>query len=110
MPRFLPWEQLQEDVRRELEKVDGKASITKGSGNVKGDGDVISKNFMVECKLRSTDGFTINIDTFNKIQEEAKLRGRVPILANRNKSGDTLITLTFKDFIKMIKYYENKNM
>ena len=102
MPRLLEWEQLQEDVRIVLEEIDGRSKISRGSGAVKGNGDVTSNNYMVECKYRSTDSFSINRDTFRKIQEEAALLGKIPALATRNKKKETLITLSLKDFIKAV--------
>ena len=101
MPKLLDWEQLQEDIRLKLESVDGKAKISRGSGAVKGNGDVTSNNYMVECKYRSTDSFSINRNTFQKIQEEAALLGKIPALATRNKKKETLITLTLEDFIRV---------
>jgi len=101
MPKLLDWEQLQEDVRIGLESIDGRAKISRGSGAVKGNGDVTSDNYMVECKYRSTDSFSINRNTFKKIQVEATLLGKVPMLATRNKKKETVITLTLKDFIRV---------
>ena len=98
MSRNLPWEQLQEDVRIVLEEIDGRSKISRGSGAVKGNGDVTSGNYMAECKLRSTDGFTINNKTFNKIEEEAKLLGKIPLLVTRNKKKETLVTMSLETF------------
>lgn len=98
MSRNLPWEQLQEDVRIVLESVDGRSKISRGSGAVKGNGDVTSGNYMAECKLRSTDGFTINNKTFNKIEEEASLLGKIPLLVTRNRSKETLVTMSLETF------------
>lgn len=101
MPKLLPWEQLQEDVKISLESIDGKAKISKGSGAVKGNGDVTSENYMAECKLRSTDGFTINANTVRKISEEAELLGKIPLLVTRNNAKDTLVTMALSDFVRI---------
>lgn len=101
MPKLLPWEQLQEDAKTALGIIDSNPRVTKGSGAVKGNGDVISDTFMVECKLRNTDSFTINYKVVQKIRQEARLLGKVPLLVNRNKAKETLVTLTLDDFINI---------
>lgn len=102
MPKLLPWEQLQEDVKIALNIIDSSSRVTKGSGAVKGNGDVISGTFMAECKLRNTDSFTINYKVVQKIRQEARLLGKVPLLVNRNKAKETLITMTLDDFINIV--------
>lgn len=109
MSRNLPWEQLQEDVRIVLESVDGRSKISRGSGAVKGNGDVTSSNYMAECKLRSTDGFTINNKTFNKIEEEARLLGKIPLLVTRNKKKETLVTMSLETFERIAAYPKTEN-
>lgn len=101
MPKLLDWEQLQEDVRIGLESVDGRAKVSRGSGAVKGNGDVTSVHYMAECKYRSTDSFSINRDTVQKIQAEARLLGKVPLLVTRNKKKETLVTMTLTDFLRI---------
>ena len=101
MPKLLPWEQLQEDVRLILESVDARAKVSRGSGAVKGNGDVQSPNYMAECKLRSTPGFTIQHSVMEKIIQEATLLGKIPLVVNRNAKGKTLVTMTLEDFAKI---------
>lgn len=102
MPKLLPWEQLQEDVKTALAIIDINAKVTRGSGAVKGNGDVQSPTFMAECKLRSTDGFTINRDVYRKVCDEASLLGKIPLLVNRNKRNETMVTLSLTDFVQAI--------
>ena len=109
MPRLFDWEQLQEDVRVVLESVDSRAKVTKGSGAVKGNGDVISDNYMAECKYRSTVAFSINPSVVHKVQEEARLLGKIPIIATRNKAKETLVTMTLKDFAKIAGLPKDNN-
>jgi Holliday junction resolvase len=101
MPKLLDWEQLQEDIKIGLQLIDGNAKVSKGSGSVKGNGDVVSNYYMAECKFRSTDSFTINRETFQKVRKEAELLDKIPILATRNKRKETLITLSLTDFIRV---------
>ena len=101
MPKLLDWEQLQEDVRIVLEEVDGRAKISKGSGAVKGNGDVQSPSYMAECKLRSTSGYTINYDTYRKICDEARLLGKIPLLITQNVKKEILVTMSLEDFSRV---------
>lgn len=108
MAKLLDWEQLQEDVKQVLEKIDGNAKISKGSGSVKGNGDVKSRYYLAECKYRSTDGFTINYSTVKKIRKEAELLGKLPLLVNRNKLKDTLVTMSLTDFERLVGLPKDK--
>lgn len=100
MPKNLPWEQLQVDTQTALKTIDpGVVKISRGSGSVKGNGDVQSEHFMAECKLRSTNGFTIDYNVFLKIVEEAELLGKIPLLVNRNVDNETLVTMKLNDLI-----------
>jgi hypothetical protein len=105
MPKLLPWEQLQEDVQRALIIIEDSAKISIGSGSVKGNGDVQSPTFMAECKLRSTDGFTINRSVYKKVCCEAALLGKIPLLVNRNKRNETMVTLSLKDFVTAMRTF-----
>ena len=102
MPKLLPWEQLQEDVKRAFNEIDTNSRVTKGSGAVKGNGDVLSNIFMAECKFRTTDSFTINYKVIRKVRQEASLLGKIPLLVNRNKAGETLVTMTLGDLLNII--------
>lgn len=109
MPKLLDWEKLQEDVCEILQGLDdGRAKVSRGSGAVKGNGDVTSNSFMAECKYRSTDGFTINRETFAKVEAEASLLGKIPLLVTRNKKKETLVTMTLESF-RRIASGENIN-
>ncbi|HLD91405.1 MAG TPA: hypothetical protein VI911_10410 [Patescibacteria group bacterium] len=103
MPKLLDWELLQEDVRVVLEDVDGRAKISNGSGAVKGNGDITSITFMVECKYRSTTSFSINNATYHKIRREAELLGKIPLLATRIKTKETLVTMSLADFQQIMR-------
>lgn len=101
--RLEPWEELQNTVRDMLDRVDGPARVTMGSGSVKGNGDVISKTFMVECKLRTKKNITIVQETWNKIKEEAALLERVPAIVSKNESGEIIISMKLEDLERIME-------
>ena len=47
------WVKLQDRTRDLFNIIDPPAKITPGSGNVKGNGDVLTPKYMIECKQRS---------------------------------------------------------
>ena len=97
------WEQLQEDVQRILQIYDSPAKVTVGSGAVKGNGDVISCRFMVECKQRTKKNITIQHKVWKKIQQEAELLDRIPAVASMNQDQIVLITLSLGDFGRILR-------
>jgi len=96
------WEKLQEDTKQKLHEVDGPARVTVGSGAVKGNGDVISKRLMIECKQRNRKNIIIDRDVWKKIVAEAELLDRVPGIVSMNESKEKLISLRLDDFCSMI--------
>lgn len=56
--------------------------LTKASGAIQNNGDVyLDSRFLIEHKTRSGDPIYIPWSVFEKIQEQAHARGRIPILA-----------------------------
>ena len=96
--RLLPWEKLQEITRQTLDRFDEPARVTVGSGSVKGNGDVISKSFMIECKLRSKKNIIIEHTWWEKLCKEAELLDRIPAIVAQNESGEVIISMKLSDF------------
>lgn len=97
------WEVLQDYVRDRLREIDGNAVVTRGSGSVKGDGDVKSERFLAECKQRSRKNIVIQQEFWNKIRTEADLLNKIPALISQNETKDIVISFNFDDFIEFVK-------
>jgi hypothetical protein len=91
--RDLRWEATQKSAQKLLTAIDGNVRLTKGSGAVKGNGDVISDAFMVECKFRSNKNFVVKIDELIKVTEEADLIGRSAFMYIENKAGQAIVAM-----------------
>lgn len=93
------WKQFERDVAK---KFGGRRIPLSGSpgGNT---GDVLHPRFHIECKLRSTrKSFTIMEDWITKNEEEARVAGKIPLLAVRHKhSNKTMIVMDMDDFINL---------
>lgn len=100
-----PWQELQQAVCCAFTVVDGKAEETVGSGSVRGNGDIKSPNFLIECKQRTKKNITIDQDQWNKIKKEALLLGRIPALVCENESKERIISMKLTDLVEFI---ENK--
>ncbi len=98
------WVKLQKRVCDVFNKCDSKATITIGSGNVKGNGDVISSNFMIECKQRTRKNITIEQNHWNKIVIEAELLDKIPAIVCENESSEIIISLRLNDFRDLHEY------
>jgi len=89
------------------EKKDAKlfnAKQTPGSGNKWGaKGDSKSDTFLIENKTTDKENFTIQGKVWQKIEKEALLEGRIPLLSIEfgNKKKE-LIIIEKNDFITMI--------
>lgn len=92
------WKRMQQRVRDAFREMDPPANETAGSGAVKGNGDVISSSFVIECKLRNTKNYTIEQEHLDKIKLEAAFLKKTAIIASENNSGEILISMTLADF------------
>jgi len=96
--------ELEETIEKKL-----SGRLTCGSGNKYDDGDIKTDLFLVECKHRNTKSFTIKDDELQKIRDQAARLGRLPLLINRNITGQILVTTTIEDFLALIDTLEEKS-
>ena len=78
----------------------GSGSINSTDDNSPRYGDVIHPLYCVECKCRKTIAI---FRWWDKVKEEAKKSGKIPVLVMREVGDvqDTLVTLNWQDFVKM---------
>lgn len=98
------WEIFEEDVAK---FVGGKRQAGSG-GPVMCKGDIKSEDYLVECKQTSSDFYTLNVKTWEKISNEARNLFRIPLFACRSKCGDYFVMNEYdypEDF-KDIESYE----
>jgi hypothetical protein len=88
--------------RDDAEAFQGKR--TKGSGNQWANrGDVKTPYYLIEDKTTDKKSYSITIETWKKIWEEAVLSKKIPILSIKfNKNGDELIVLSKNDFLNIV--------
>lgn len=98
MSKIIKWKQLQDITETSLNKIDPPAKQTVGSGSVKGNGDVKSTNFLAECKYRTRKNIIIDQKVWNKLQQEAELLNKIPILVSENATDEVIISLKLEDF------------
>jgi hypothetical protein len=84
--------------RKTAKKLDGERVICSG---VRGEGDVITKKFYVECKMRKKFACW---EWFRKAKEQAKKEGKIPLLVikMRGKKGELAI-VDFSDFCALVE-------
>lgn len=68
-------------------------------------GDVINPTYEIECKCYKSIAI---FRWWDKLKEEAKASGKMPVLVMREKGDakDTLVTLHYTDFVEMKKAWE----
>jgi Holliday junction resolvase len=77
---------------------------TKASGASTQLGDVICRQYLIECKARSTESITIKEDVWNKLVSEIPINStRMPLYVLENKNGKMWAVLDFQDFCGIIK-------
>lgn len=77
--------------------------VNKGSGNQwskPGDISIADKNLLIEAKFTEKKSYSLNVETLNKIYEEALFSQKIPIMAI--KIQDTEIFVLFKDDFKKL--------
>lgn len=82
---------------------DFKGKKTRGSGNYWArPGDIKSKDFLIESKQTEKKSYSISIDKWQKISDEALFSFRLPLLSIIIKDTE-LVVLAKEDFLKLIK-------
>lgn len=99
----MSWQNL-EDLMSELLILD-KAMTVPGSGNGKGEEDIIGLSTITQCKYSEKVNITILRKDIDRLLEAAKLQKKVPIFATEN-NGLVLISMpqsiVFKDILHMM--------
>lgn len=92
------WKLHEDTIAKDL---NGKKN--KGSGNSWAHpGDIKTSEFLIEAKRTEKKSYSITLETWNKIEEEALFSFRIPILA-LNIQDTELIALSKEDFLNLIK-------
>lgn len=99
----MSWENL-EDLMTQLLMLD-KAMTVPGSGNGKGEEDVIGMSTITQCKYSETKNVTILRKDIDRLLEAAELQQKIPIFVTEN-NGLKLISIPessiFKDILHMM--------
>lgn len=75
-----------------------KGKTTPASGSIRGfKGDVFTDKYLVECKYTDKKQFTLKLDVLEKIEMEALLKNKIPLLAVEIK-GKNYIIMKEEDF------------
>ena len=77
---------------------------TKASGASTQLGDIMCKDFLIECKKRNTKNITINENVWNKLLSELPIDSlRIPLYILENKNKKRWAVLDLEDFFTLIK-------
>jgi len=94
---------LENIVSAYLESIDKKSRPTVGSGSKTEIGDVLNKNFYIECKYRNTRDITLKQDVWDKLCSEVPLNStKIPAYVLENNSKQIYVVLDIKDFINIV--------
>ena len=96
-------DKLENDAANYMEQAGFEVELTRASGQVRGDGDVISREFMAECKYKSTEGFDISKKDFDKAISQGKKQNREVLFFSRNKHGKTIVSMDIESWIRWIR-------
>lgn len=76
---------------------------SRGSGNYWSEpADIKSENFLIECKYTKNKSFSISIEKWQKIYDEALFSHRLPLLSIQIKDVEVVV-LSKSDFLNLIK-------
>jgi hypothetical protein len=103
---------LENIVSAYLESIDKKSRPTIGSGSKTEIGDILNKNFYVECKYRNTKDVTLKQDVWDKLCSEVPLSStKIPIYVLKNNTNQIFVVSDIKDFINIIeKAFKEKSV
>lgn len=101
---------LRQDNKRRSKLQERKAardfggSVTVASGNQwHSKGDVRTDNWLIECKTTTKDSYSLNVKTWSKINTEAILENRDPIMEIEfSERGVSLVVLDKNDFMRLL--------
>ena len=101
---------LEEYVSQRLAEALNDSSIrpTKNSGASTQLADILSRQYIVECKKRNTKNITIKEDVWNKLCAEVPINSlRIPVYVLENINHKRWLVVDFEDFCHIIKEKQN---
>lgn len=97
------WKSLEADLAYRLKN--DSARTTPGSGNSKGEEDVVGKSVICQCKYTEQKNITILNKDLQRLRIAAKLLNKFPIFASEAKNGQVLSLILDDEF-----EFENSNI
>jgi hypothetical protein len=73
----------------------------------KEDGDVVSQDFLIECKNFDTKSVTIENDHWEKIERRAYALEKFPIYVRQNSTGRVIASMNFTDLVFLLARLRN---
>ena len=96
-------------VYQEMLKFDPETTFTSNSGARYKDGDISNRLFRIECKdTPSQKSFSLERDTWKKIQKTADIYSKTGIVVSRNQDGDVVVCVSFNEFMSILKLAKDK--
>ena len=89
-----------------LKKLGDNPKLTKGSGSVRSEPDIISDNMSAEVKGTESESFTINPSIVKKLVKQSVSNNGINMLCVKTKSFDGVLLPT-ADFIVLYTHYIN---
>jgi hypothetical protein len=95
-----------------LDECDIKYVKNSGSGSVKGNGDISTKEYTFECKSnkleknKQVSSPKINIEDYKKAKFQSITYGKVPILVIENGLDDQFAVMSLYDLIQLLSKAE----
>ena len=94
---------LEEDSAQALKDIGFEPEMTRASGQVHGNGDVLAGPFMSECKFKSTEGFGLSKKDFDKAMNQSLQQGRELVFFQRNKFGQTIVSMDLNTWVRWMR-------
>ncbi len=91
-------DRLEEEVIRQFNTFDSLAGKAP-----KKDGDVVSQEFLVECKNYNTSSISLDYLHWLKISRKASHLLRIPIYVRENKHEEIFATMSFEHLVELLK-------
>ncbi len=95
-------EKMDQEVARILRRAGQTPTLTKASGQVRGDGDLHTEYFMAENKYKTTEGFGISKRDWDKAKKQASKLLKTPVFFTKNMHGEILVTMSQESWTEWI--------
>jgi hypothetical protein len=96
------WKEFEELIREYL--IDDKAVTVPGSGNAKGEEDIIGYSTLCQCKFSDRKNVSILRRDIGRLIAAGKLQNKVPLFASKS-NGKLLLTVLDSPYLKSIIRY-----